>query len=191
MSQGRERTVSRDARRGDRGASKSVERSNPDKRVRVESRLADRRCVSVEVDPGDPPRWERSRARSIPLARKHRADRVRAGAGRPVRSRCSPGRTRHENSASERRRFSRRGGPGSRARRERERATYLDGAERRGGGKGEGGHLRGLDVNGAFVRVPRVTTTRVSTLSKRARAFRKLPLAIDRAALERNRGSNS
>ena len=129
--------------------------------------------------------------RTIPLTRTTRVDRVRAKAGRLVRSPRSPGRRRQKTRHRRRRRFSRRDGPASRARRERERATYLDGAERRGGGKGEGGHLRGLDVNGAFVRVPRVTPTRVSTLSKRARAFRKLPLAIDRAALERNRGSNS
>ena len=66
---------------------------------------------------------------------------------RPARRDAGATKTRHRR----RRRFSRRDGPASRARRERERATYLDGAERRGGGKGEGGHLRGLYVNGAFV----------------------------------------
>ena len=66
---------------------------------------------------------------------------------RPARRDAGATKTRHRR----RRRFSRRDGPASRARRERERATYLDGAERRGGGKGEGGHLRGLYVYGAFV----------------------------------------
>ena len=50
---------------------------------------------------------------------------------RPARRDAGATKTRHRR----RRRFSRRDGPASRARRERERATYLDGAERRGGGK--------------------------------------------------------
>ena len=89
---------------------------------------------------------------------------------RPARRDAGATKTRHRR----RRRFSRRDGPASRARRERERATYLDGAERRGGGKGEGGHLRGLYVNGAFVVCRAPPPTSVSTRFRDAhiRSFR-------------------
>ena len=89
---------------------------------------------------------------------------------RPARRDAGATKTRHRR----RRRFSRRDGPASRACRERERATYLDGAERRGGGKGEGGHLRGLYVNGAFVVCRAPPPTSVSTRFRDAhiRSFR-------------------
>lgn len=100
---------------------------------------------------------------------------------RPARRDAGATKTRHRR----RRRFSRRDGPASRARRERERATYLDGAERRGGGKGEGGHLRGLYVNGAFVVCRAPPPTSVSTRAHSfVSPFRELPL---RSTVERRR----
>ncbi len=109
---------------------------------------------------------------------------------RPARRDAGATKTRHRR----RRRFSRRDGPASRARRERERATYLDGAERRGGGKGEGGHLRGLYVNGAFVVCRAPPPTSVSTRFRDAhiRSFRlsRASSSIDSRATTSDRRSN-
>lgn len=117
---------------------------------------------------------------------------------RPARRDAGATKTRHRR----RRRFSRRDGPASRARRERERATYLDGAERRGGGKGEGGHLRGLYVNGAFVCAAHRRRRASQHASRREHSFvspfRELPsfrstverrLAIDGLILESKGGA--
>ena len=109
---------------------------------------------------------------------------------RPARRDAGATKTRHRR----RRRFSRRDGPASRARRERERATYLDGAERRGGGKGEGGHLRGLYVNGAFVcaahRRRRASQHAFETRTFVRFAFPRASSSIDRRATTRDRRSN-